>query len=108
DMDDVWKPGIGLVPRTVFAPHWDMVDTWIPGATKFIVASLPEGYTFIGMDEDTAMIGRGSSWEVVGKGGIHFQRKGLNTTYRDGDRFDFALIEELPKVDPRGPDATIV
>jgi cyanophycinase len=108
DMDDVWKPGIGLVPRTVFAPHWDMVDTWIPGATEFIVASVPEGYTFIGMDEDTAMIGRGSSWEVVGKGGIHFQREGLSTTYRDGDRFDFALIDERPEVDPRGPDATVV
>ena len=40
-----------------FAPHWDMVDTWIPGATEFLVASAPEGFTFIGMDEDTAMVG---------------------------------------------------
>ena len=45
DIDEVFKPGLGLVPRTVFAPHWDMVDTWIPGATEFIVSSVPEGFT---------------------------------------------------------------
>jgi cyanophycinase len=92
--EEIWKPGLGLVPRTVFAPHWDMVDTWIPGATEFIVASVPEGYSFIGMDEETAMMGRGSSWEVLGKGGIHIQRDGASVTYRDGDIFEFALIDQ--------------
>jgi cyanophycinase len=92
DMDAVYKPGLGIVPRTVFAPHWDMVNNWMPGATEFIVGSVPEGYTFIGLDEDTAMIGRGSSWEVVGKSGIHVLDDGAWATHRDGDRFDLALI----------------
>jgi cyanophycinase-like exopeptidase len=83
---------LGLVPRTVFAPHWDIVDTWMPGASEFIVGSVPAGSTFIGMDEDTAMIGTGSSWEVVGKSGIHILKEGTWANYRDGDRFDFALI----------------
>lgn len=93
DVDQVFKPGLGLVPSTFFAPHWDMVDTWMPGATEFIVASVPTGHTFIGMDEDTAMIGDGASWEVVGRSGIHILREGAWATYRDGDRFDFALID---------------
>ena len=67
EVTDVFKPGLGLVPRTMFAPHWDMVDTWIPGATEFLVRSAPEGFTFIGMDEDTAMVGHGASWEVLGR-----------------------------------------
>ena len=92
DVEQVFKPGLGLVPRTFFAPHWDMVDTWMPGASEFIVASVPDGDTFIGMDEDTAMVGDGASWEVVGKRGIHILREGTWATYRDGDRFDFALI----------------
>ena len=71
DLAEVCKPGLGLVPETDFAPHWDMVDTFMPGATEFIVAAVPEGHTFVGLDEDTAMVGDGSSWEVMGKSGIH-------------------------------------
>jgi hypothetical protein len=76
----------------VFAPHWDIVDTWMPGASEFLVGAAPEGSTFIGLDEDTAMIGGGSSWEVLGKSGIHVLTDSTWTTYRDGDRFDLALI----------------
>jgi cyanophycinase len=91
-MEEVFRRGLGLVPRTVFAPHWDMVDTWIPGAAEFLVTSAPEGYTFIGMDEDTAMVGDGSSWEVLGKSGIHVRKGDAWATYRDGDRFELALM----------------
>jgi cyanophycinase len=93
DVDQVFKPGLGLVPRAFFAPHWDIVDTWMPGATEFIVASVPEGFTFIGLDEDTAMVGRGSSWEVIGTSGIHVKKDDAWATYRDGDRFELALID---------------
>ena len=92
EMAEVWKPGLDLVPRSLFAPHWDIVDTWIPGASDFIVGSVPDGYTFVGLDEDTAMVGRGSAWEVLGKGGIHVRRDDAWATYRDGDRFELALI----------------
>ncbi|HET9250150.1 MAG TPA: Type 1 glutamine amidotransferase-like domain-containing protein [Actinomycetota bacterium] len=92
EMEDVWKPGLGLVPRTVFAPHWNMVNTWMPGASDFILGSVPDGYTFVGLDEDTAMIGTGSTWEVLGRGGIHVRRGEESETYLQGDRFDLALI----------------
>lgn len=92
EMGEVWKPGLDLVPRSLFAPHWDIVDTWIPGARDFIVGSVPDGYTFVGLDEDTAMMGYGSTWEVVGKSGIHVRVEGTWSTYRDGERFDLALI----------------
>ena len=92
DMGEVWKPGLSLVPKTMFAPHWDMVDTWIPGAADFILASVPEGHTFIGLDEDTAMVGTGETWEVMGRSGIHIRQDGREETYRERDRFDLALI----------------
>jgi cyanophycinase len=92
DVARVFKPGLNLVPRTVFAPHWDIVDTWMQGASEFLVSAAPQGYTFIGLDEDTAMIGDGSAWEVLGKSGIHVLIDGTWTTYRDGERFDLALI----------------
>lgn len=92
DVGEVFKPGLGLVPRAFFAPHWDIVDTWMPGATEFIVASVPEDSVFIGLDEDTAMMGRGSSWAVLGKSGIHVKKDGAWTTYRHGDGFELGLI----------------
>jgi len=92
DIGQIFKPGLALVPRTVFAPHWDIVDTWMPGASEFMVGSVPEGFTFVGMDEDTAMMGRGSSWEVIGKSGIHIKSQNAWASYRDGDRFELALI----------------
>ena len=92
DMSQVWKPGLDLVPKTMFSPHWDMVDGWIPGAADFILSSVPEGYAFIGLDEDTAMVGTGETWEVMGRSGIHVRQDGREETYREGDRFDLALI----------------
>ena len=92
EMGEVWKPGLDLVPRSLFAPHWDIVDTWIPGARDFIIGSVSDGYTFVGLDEDTAMVGEGATWEVLGKSGIHVRTNGTWSTYRDGERFDLALI----------------
>jgi cyanophycinase len=92
DLDQVFKPGLNLIPRTIFAPHWDIVDTWMPGASEFLVAAAPEGFTFIGLDEDTAMVGGGSTWEVVGRSGIHVRKDDGWVTHRDGDRFELPLI----------------
>ncbi|HWL91071.1 MAG TPA: Type 1 glutamine amidotransferase-like domain-containing protein [Actinomycetota bacterium] len=92
DTNEIYQPGLGIMPGTLFAPHWDIVDTWMPGASDFIVASVPEGSTFVGMDENTAMIGNGSSWEVVGTSGIHVLKEGAWASYRDGDPFELALI----------------
>jgi cyanophycinase len=92
DLEQIYRPGLGLVPRAVFAPHWDIVDSWMPGAADFIVGSVPDGHVFVGLDENTAMLGDGSSWDVVGKSGIHVEKEGIWTSYRDGDRFELALV----------------
>ena len=91
DMSEVWKPGLSLVPKTMFAPHWDMVDSCIPGP-RIILSSVPEGHTFIGLDEDTAMVGTGETWEVMGRSGVHIRQDGRDETYRERNRFDLALI----------------
>ena len=74
DFDSVWAPGIGYVKDTLFGPHWDIVDTWIPGATDFIAGSVGPGQTFIGLDEETAMVGDGHAWEVMGRAKVHVLR----------------------------------
>jgi cyanophycinase len=85
--DDVWKPGLGFVQEMLFAPHWNTVDQWFPGATGFIAASVKPGEVLVAQDEDTAMIGDGTAWSVVGDAGIHVLRDGTWTDHGAGDTF---------------------
>jgi cyanophycinase len=89
--DSIWAPGIGYVRDTLFGPHWDIVDTWIPGATDFIAGSVGFGDTFIGLDEDTALVGDGRSWEVIGRAKVHVLREGEWTRYAEGDEIELPL-----------------
>jgi cyanophycinase len=91
DFEGIWKPGIGFVRETLFGPHWDIVDTWVPGASEFIVGSVRDGQVFVGLDEDTAMVGNGSAWTVIGRQGIHVLRDGEWVTYRAGETFALEL-----------------
>jgi cyanophycinase len=91
DFDELWKPGIGFVARTLFGLHWDIVDTWRPGARAFIVDAVTDGQAFVGLDEDTAIAGDGRSWTVFGRQGVHVRRYGEWTTHRPGDTFELAL-----------------
>lgn len=90
-MEKVWAPGLGYVRNALFGPHWDMLDTWIPGATEFIVGSVKPGQVFVALDEDTSMAGDGRSWQVMGRSGIHVLREAEWTHYRPGDAFELEL-----------------
>jgi cyanophycinase len=90
-LDGIWTEGLGYVRGVRFAPHWDIVDSWIPGATTFIVESVGPTDTFVGLDEDTAMVGDGRTWEVIGRGKMHVLRDGEWTRYAPGDTFELAL-----------------
>ncbi len=91
DFEGMWKPGLGFVRQTLFGPHWDIVDTWVPGASEFIVGSVRDGQVFVGLDEETAMVGDADEWRVIGRQGIHVLRGGEWATYREGDGFQLAL-----------------
>jgi cyanophycinase len=88
---EVWKPGLSYVRRILFAPHWDMVETWFPGAQAFIASSLGPGQTLVAIDEKTAMVGDGRRWEVLGRSGVHLCRDGAWTDQPAGDGFDLPL-----------------
>jgi cyanophycinase len=72
------QEGFGVVPATFVVPHFDA----IPGIWKPIVFALQKqlkrGEHMIGVDENTALVGRlGSQWTVMGQGKVHvFTREG--------------------------------
>jgi cyanophycinase len=88
DFEAVWRPGLGYIRDTLFGPHWDIVDTWIPGARDFIVGSVGDGQVFVGIDEATAMIGDGTSWNVVGRAKVHVRRDGEWAEHAAGESFE--------------------
>jgi cyanophycinase len=92
DFEQVFKPGLGYVRNALFAPHWDIVDSWVPGAKVAITAAAPPDGVLVGLDEDTAMVGDGTAWMVHGRQAIHVYRAGSWTDHTDGTSFELALV----------------
>lgn len=89
----VWVEGIGLLPRAVFGPHWDAVERWRPGAGAMLLDATPDGCTFVGIDEETAMVGDGTSWELMGRGTATVRPWGRHVeVIPAGGRFDLDLL----------------
>lgn len=79
------QEGFGLLPAAFIVPHFDA----IPGIWKPVVfalqKSLKKGERMIGVDENTALVGRlGGQWTVMGKGKVHIFTPEGNMTCADG------------------------
>ena len=93
---DVWKPGLSYVRRLLFAPHWDTVERWYPGAQAFIAGSLAPEQTLVAIDEETAMVGDGVAWSVLGRSGVHLLQDGGWTDLHEGQVFTLPLELDRP------------
>ncbi len=71
DEASIWAPGLGHFPGTLFAPHWDAIENWRPGAREFIAGSVATDGRLVALDEDTAMVGDGQQWTVRGAASVH-------------------------------------
>ncbi len=81
-----WLFGLGLVPGVSFGVHWDRTR-WIPGVRAFTGSRLAAEAWFVGIDERTAVLGDGTTWEVHGRGGVSVRHGGEGHVYRTGQRF---------------------
>lgn len=61
-------PGLGLVRGMAVIPHFDQLDRWLPGATDRAISATPPDVILVGIDEETAMVGDGERWTVMGRG----------------------------------------
>ncbi len=88
-LPDDWQPPPleffecwNLVPRVEVSPHFDQV----PVALEFIKRGLfPKQDIVIGIDEQTALVGNGDAWRVLGRGAVTIARNGELEKYRAGD-----------------------
>jgi cyanophycinase len=82
-------PGFGIVPITFIVPHFDA----IPAIWKTVIAALrsrlKKGETMLGIDEDTALVGKlGSTWTVMGKSQVHVFSKSDSKNYGVGEEVE--------------------
>ncbi len=90
-----WRRGLRLFPGVWFGPHWDAMDRHVPGLKTFVRDSVPAGDVLIGVDEETAMVGDGDEWDVVGTGGVHVGRDGSWSHHPAGTRFAHSLRRDV-------------
>lgn len=79
-----WESGLGLVPRATVIPHY---NAFPEALSALFMLQAPRGLTTLGIDEETAVVGRGGSWQVQGQGRVTVWRGRHRQRYRRGDVF---------------------
>lgn len=76
-----WQDGLGLVPNLVIVPHYDAVPETLVAP---LVLAAPAGAVVVGIDEETALVGRDGEWEVQGRGRVTVWRGSRRERHRAG------------------------
>jgi len=79
-----WRAGLGFVPDVSVVPHY---DAWPEPLSVLIALQAPRGSVVLGIDEDTAAIGRDGAWQVHGRGRVTVWRGHRRERYRAGEVF---------------------
>ncbi len=79
-----WRDALGFVEGAAVLPHYDALPE--PLAAVVALAS-SRGTAVIGIDEDTAVIGRDDTWQVRGLGRVTVWRGRSRRRHRHGESF---------------------
>ena len=63
-----WPEGLSLVNGVAVLPHY---DAWPEPLTALVALQAPRSAVIVGIDEDTAVVGRSGAWQVHGRGPRH-------------------------------------
>ncbi|MGZ4211207.1 MAG: Type 1 glutamine amidotransferase-like domain-containing protein [Actinomycetota bacterium] len=91
DSLDHWSDGTRLLSRAYLMPHFDMLDSYIPGLRAMLLEMKPDDTVAVGIDEYTALYGDGERWRVAGSGAVWIGDGPDLIPHRDGETFDLAL-----------------
>jgi cyanophycinase len=79
-----WPAGLSLVEGVAVLPHY---DAWPEPFSALIALQAPRGATVLGIDEDTAAVGRDGAWQVHGAGRVTVWRGRHRERFRRGEVF---------------------
>jgi len=90
---ELWQRGLALFPGLSFGAHWDALDRFVPGLKELVVERVPPGSRLLAIDEDTAVVGDGLAWRVMGRGAAHLLRDGEWADHETGSTFEMPVTE---------------
>jgi cyanophycinase-like exopeptidase len=79
-----WQAGLGFAPGTSVVPHY---DAWPEPMSALVALQAPRGSVVLGIDEETAVIGRDGSWQVRGAARVTVWRGRRRERFRAGQVF---------------------
>ena len=83
----------GVMPVVFVMPHFDAIPMLGKPLVSALRGRLKEGEVMIGVDENTAIVGKlGEEWLVLGAAKAHVFTKTENKSYSAGEKFSFALV----------------
>ena len=77
-------PGLGFAPGVSVIPHY---DAWPEPLSALIALQAPRGSVLLGIDEETAVIGRDGGWQVQGAARVTVWRGRHRERFRAGETF---------------------
>ena len=79
-----WSDGLGFASGISVVPHY---DAWPEPFSALIALQAPRGCAVLGIDEETAVIGRDGAWQVHGKARVTVWRGRKRERFRAGEAF---------------------
>lgn len=79
-----WGRGLGFASGVSVVPHY---DAWPEPFSALIALQAPRGSVVVGIDEETAVIGRDGAWQVHGAARVTIWRGRHRERFRQGDVF---------------------
>jgi cyanophycinase len=79
-----WRSGLAFVPGAAVIPRY---DSWPEPLTALVALQAPRGSVVLGLDKETAVVGRDGAWQVHGKSRVTLWRGRRRERFRPGDVF---------------------
>jgi cyanophycinase len=79
-----WRQGLGFASGLSVVPHY---DAWPEPLSALIALQAPRGSVVLGIDEDTAVVGRDGAWQVHGRARVTVWRGRRRERFRAGEVF---------------------
>lgn len=79
-----WRDGLGFAPGVSVVPHY---DAWPEPLSALIALQAPRGGVLLGIDEETAVVGRDGAWQVHGQARVTVWRGRHRERFRAGEVF---------------------
>jgi cyanophycinase len=85
-------PVFGLVPAAFILPHFDAIPIFGKPLVAVTRKRLHDGEMMVGIDEDTAIIGKANeAWTVMGSAKAHVFTKNDSKSYAAGEKFTLGI-----------------